>query len=245
MDAEDCKPNKPLRTTVKVWLKKRGAEREAASKRDMASRAPATTATPATPGIVETSTQRNNEAPAPTLDDGAEPGSRERPSSREVSEAQSASEVAKKTEGRRIVSEAQKDIPQPSIEVSNLLLNNGNATNFPKFGGDQLQDSGEDAVDREGVQQQDSTEQGNQQQSENNDEQQKQQKQLYDQWMAMNGSIPGMSTGALGFDGSNGGFPGMGFNTAADFSQMMQFMPTGMQNNLMGTFPNMMCKSYL
>ena len=58
----------------------------------------------------------------------------------------------------------------------------------------------------------------------------------------MNGSVSGMGNGTYGFDGMNGGFPNMGLNTPADFSQMMQLMPNGIQNNLMGAFPNMMGK---
>ena len=101
----------------------------------------------------------------------------------------------------------------------------------------------EGASNGDNVQEQGSHEQDRQQQSGDADDQQKQQKQLYDQWVAMNGSVIGMNNGALGFDGMNGGFPNMGLNTPADFSQMMHFMPNGMQNNLMGTFPNMMCES--
>ena len=101
----------------------------------------------------------------------------------------------------------------------------------------------EAASNGDNVKEQGSHEQDNQQQSEDADDQQKQQKQLYDQWVAMNGSIMGMNNGALGFDGMNGGFPSMGLNPPADFSQMMHFMPNGMQNNLMGAFPNMMCES--
>ncbi len=37
-----------------------------------------------------------------------------------------------------------------------------------------------------------------------------------------------------------GGFPNMGFNGVGDFNQMMQFMPNGMPNPMMGTFPNIM-----
>ena len=59
----------------------------------------------------------------------------------------------------------------------------------------------------------------------------------------MNGSVMGMNNGALGFDGMNGGFPNIALGSPADFSQMMQFMPNGMQNSLMGAFPNMMCES--
>lgn len=111
--------------------------------------------------------------------------------------------------------------------------------------GDKLTEDtqGYDANDAN-VQGLESNEQNNQRQSEDVEAQQKQQKQLYDQWMAMNGTVPGMSNGAYGFDGVNGGFPNMGINGSTDFSQMMHFMPNGMQNGHMGAFPNMMCKLY-
>lgn len=65
----------------------------------------------------------------------------------------------------------------------------------------------------------------------------------HEQWGANN--VPGtvMSNGSFGFDGStNGGFPNMGFNGAGDFSQMMQFMPNGMQASSLGALPNIMGK---
>ena len=62
--------------------------------------------------------------------------------------------------------------------------------------------------------------------------------------MAMNGSVTGMNNGTYGFDGVNGGFPGMGMNSSTDFGQMMPFMPNGMPHNPMGVFPNMMRESY-
>ena len=61
------------------------------------------------------------------------------------------------------------------------------------------------------------------------------------QWANMNGGGQGMSNAGFGFDGTNG-FPNMGVNGMGDFSQMMQFMPNGMPNAMMGTFPNMMGK---
>lgn len=64
-----------------------------------------------------------------------------------------------------------------------------------------------------------------------------------EQWAATNGFAQGMNNGALGFDGTNGGFPNMsnmGMTGMGDFSQMMQFMPNGMPNPMMGSFPNMM-----
>ena len=60
------------------------------------------------------------------------------------------------------------------------------------------------------------------------------------QWAANAGLAQGMSNGVFGFDGTNVGFPNMGMNGMGDFSQMMQMMPNGMPNNMMGSFPNAM-----
>lgn len=48
-----------------------------------------------------------------------------------------------------------------------------------------------------------------------------------------------MSNTGFGFE-MNGGFPSMANMGMGDFNQMMQFMPNGMPNNMMGQFPNMM-----
>ncbi len=71
-------------------------------------------------------------------------------------------------------------------------------------------------------------------------EQQQQQQSMgqNEQWAQNN--VQGMNIGGFGFDGTNGGFPSMGFNGVGDFNQMMQFMPNGMPNPMMGAFPNMM-----
>lgn len=50
-----------------------------------------------------------------------------------------------------------------------------------------------------------------------------------------------MNNSSFGLDGTNG-IPNMGLNGMGDFSQMMQFMPNGMPNPMMGAFPNMMGK---
>ena len=57
-----------------------------------------------------------------------------------------------------------------------------------------------------------------------------------EQWAQSN--VQGTNISGFGFDGTNGGFPNMGFNGMGDFSQMMQFMPNGMPNPMMGAFPN-------
>lgn len=59
-----------------------------------------------------------------------------------------------------------------------------------------------------------------------------------EQWVAMNDLAQGMNNGNFGFDGTNN-FPNMGFN---EFNSMMQFLPNGMPNPMMASFPNMMGK---
>ena len=61
-----------------------------------------------------------------------------------------------------------------------------------------------------------------------------------EQWAAMNDLAQGMNNGNFGFDGTNN-FPNMGFN---EFNSMMQFLPNGMPNPMMASFPNMMGKLY-
>jgi len=74
-------------------------------------------------------------------------------------------------------------------------------------------------------------------------DQRDQQSEQQGNMMGQSGPGQGMNAG-FGFDGSIGGFPNMGMNGMGDFSQMMQFMPNGMQNNMMGSFPNMMGKHF-
>ena len=115
VEAEDCKPNRALRTTVKVWLKKRHAEREAASRREMASRTPAVPATPVTPALEEMSSQQITLA-------SITPNASERPRSREASDPQSAAAATVRNEEQNAIPEAKEDIPQPSIEVGSAPI---------------------------------------------------------------------------------------------------------------------------
>lgn len=74
-------------------------------------------------------------------------------------------------------------------------------------------------------------------------DQQQQQEQAMGQsekWASGNSLGQGINNAGFGFDGTNAGFPNMGFNGVGDMNQMMQFMPTGMPSNIMGSFPNMM-----
>lgn len=58
-----------------------------------------------------------------------------------------------------------------------------------------------------------------------------------------NGLGMGMNGAGFGLEGTNGGFLNMGLNGMGDMNQMMQFMPNGMPNNMMGMVPNMMGSS--
>ena len=69
-------------------------------------------------------------------------------------------------------------------------------------------------------------------------DQQRQSMGQNEQWAQSN--VQGMNIGGFGFDGTSGGFPNIGFNGVGDFNQMMQFMPNGMPNPMLGAFPNMM-----
>lgn len=69
------------------------------------------------------------------------------------------------------------------------------------------------------------------------------------QWGSENGMGPMFGGGGSGFDTMSGGFPGMGnmnnvgnmgFNGIGDYSQMMNFIPNGMPNNMMNPFSNVM-----
>ena len=61
------------------------------------------------------------------------------------------------------------------------------------------------------------------------------------QWDTNNEAQQGMNNGAFGMDSATG-FPTMGLNGMGDYNSMMQMMPNGMPNPMMGAFPNMMGK---
>ena len=81
-----------------------------------------------------------------------------------------------------------------------------------------------------------------QEKTDDNEKQMEQQQQQSmgqnEQWAQNN--MQGTNIGGFGFDGTNGGFPNMGFNGIGDFNSMMSFLPNGMPNPMIGAFPNMM-----
>lgn len=113
---DDCRPNKALRTTVKVFLKKKGMERETARKKEAVEKVAVTPATPATPLPEQTPVPQPSGTPVPPPTSTVV-GSDAKQGSRDVSQHPQAQEDGSKVEGSNIPTEAQKDIPQESIEV--------------------------------------------------------------------------------------------------------------------------------
>ncbi|KAI4108714.1 MAG: hypothetical protein L6R37_000878, partial [Teloschistes peruensis] len=209
--ADDCRPNKALRMTIKAYLKRILTEREKAQKKDRAL---------AIPAAVGTDTTRQSgapqDAPANEVHHPSDAASLSRETS--VKPTTELSESAKENE--TLPTEAQKDVPQQSIETT------------------------EDRVREESFQAQTQAEDAGQEQpmSQANGSQQPLNKQNGQtqagntQPPAGQGAGQGFNGGGYGFEGMNVGFPNMALNNPADFNTMMQFM----SNNAMGGFPNMM-----
>lgn len=118
MKGDDCKINKALRNTIKAFLRKKGIERDQALKKELASRAPATPATPDNTTLNDASNREASRASAAAAECPAEPSVQPPPDACETSVvSKSADGLEQKLDGRSSSSEAQMDIPRPSIEV--------------------------------------------------------------------------------------------------------------------------------
>ncbi|KAL8717333.1 MAG: hypothetical protein Q9225_005408 [Loekoesia sp. 1 TL-2023] len=216
--AEDCRPNKTLRMTIKAFLKKLMTEREKAQKKQAADKAAATPAAAQPSGISErplsTVPNTKNTIKSTGDDDAVQ-------AHREASSMPPSSEHAKPmTNGETLPTEAQKDVPQPSIETTEDHVREESF---------QEQAQRDDAApDQTGPQKDGSQQPQNQQNT--------QMQGPGQQWPTVNGTGQGTNGGGFGFDGMNSGFPNMAFANPGDFNSMMQFMPS----NVMGGFPNMM-----
>ena len=116
--SDDCRPNKALRTTIKVFLRKKGVERENARKKEMVDRAAAAPATPATPLAVETPAPKPPQTPVEPIPATAPEGNDVKQGSRPASQVPLVSNnLASIAHDSAVPTEAQKDIPQMSIEV--------------------------------------------------------------------------------------------------------------------------------
>ncbi|KAL8933178.1 MAG: hypothetical protein Q9216_006487, partial [Gyalolechia sp. 2 TL-2023] len=215
---EDCRPNKTLRMTIKAFLKKLMTEKEKAQKKQAADKAATTPAAvqPPVPNerppstVSETTNKaqpaHQNDAPQNLQEDSSMPPS---------------ADTAKlSTAGEALPTEAQKDVPQPSIETTEDHVREDSF---------QEQARGEAAAS-------DQTNARNDGQQQSQNQQNTQMQGPGQQWSTTNGVGQGISGGGLGFEGMNNGFPNMAFANPGDFSTMMQFMP----NNAMSGLPNMM-----
>ena len=121
MVPDDCRPNKALRTTIKVFLKKKVMERETARKKEALEKA-AIPATPATPLPAQIPAPQSSQTPAPRPTSAVVHGSDVKQGSRDGSQVpQVQDDPGSKTHESAIPTEAQKDIPQESIEVKPLI----------------------------------------------------------------------------------------------------------------------------
>lgn len=119
---DDCRPNKALRTTIKVFLKKKVMERETARKKEAMEKALVTPATPATPLPDQTPAPQPSETPVPPPISALADSSDTKQGSRDMSQLpQARDDGGSRTEESAIPTEAQKDIPQESIEVKPLV----------------------------------------------------------------------------------------------------------------------------
>ena len=113
---DDCRPNKALRTTIKIFLKKKIVERETAEKKRIAAEKAA--ATPATPIPEETPAPQRPQPPGPVLaDPPASAAVEQKPVSRDISQAPQTPNESSKVPESESLNEVQKDVPQMSIEV--------------------------------------------------------------------------------------------------------------------------------
>ncbi|KAI9837715.1 MAG: hypothetical protein M1819_006648 [Sarea resinae] len=214
ISAEDCKPHKAMRTTIKVYLRTKEKQRESVKhgerSQGSAKPLPAPASSSNDPSTTTTAVEpvAAKEVPiqSQTPIDDAKP-------------KDSAQDVI--VNGAQESEEAQKDIPRPSIEATDGTVD-PNASVVSTAPDAQISEpknaqahASEEQSSRVG---------------------QKQEQGV--QWNPTQMQAENFS-GGFAFDGSNGGFPNMGWNGPGDFNQMMQGMPNGMQNSW-GGFPNMM-----
>ena len=115
--AEDCKPHKALRTTIKVFLRTEEKKREAIRLKEIKETTPAPPVE-AVPIPEAPAPESEQDAPAEAAIQGQSP----------AAEQQSASEIVQDAEEN---AETQKDVPHQSIEVNSTLNHQGEHANIP------------------------------------------------------------------------------------------------------------------
>lgn len=123
MKADDCRPNKALRTTIKVFLRKKVIERDAARKKELSDKVVTTAAVSENPTIAG----RKDSSPFQGLKpENAKINGDGAPASGGISNiVESIKDTSIPHTFQVSSAEDQKDIPRPSIEVSFLLVSLG------------------------------------------------------------------------------------------------------------------------
>lgn len=123
--ADDCRPNKALRTTIKVFLRKKGIERDAARKKELLEKVAATPGPTDIPQNDETPDLPQSQIPTPL------PGGRSETVVDDAQDSRGISHIPQSTNGSKVPAtpqvvstEDQMDIPRPSIEVKPPLKTN-------------------------------------------------------------------------------------------------------------------------
>lgn len=109
--ADDCRPNKALRTTIKVFLRKKGIEREAALKKESLDKAVDSPLEPSPSQGLEISVSGNGEPNGVAAQLSSGILNKTEPKSDSSIHAPQASHL-----------EDQVDIPRPSIEVCDMFI---------------------------------------------------------------------------------------------------------------------------
>ena len=116
--AEDCRPNKALRMTVRAFVKRLATEREKVQKKQLAEKA---VTSPKPTKVEEPNDDQSHAHRTPSQNDVGKDAStiegfRENPT------VPQSAEDPDHQDSEVLPTEAQKDIPQPSIEVRLIIL---------------------------------------------------------------------------------------------------------------------------
>lgn len=111
MKADDCRPNKALRTTIKVFLRKKGIEREAALKKESLGKNADSPVEPPPSQGVETSVSGDGESNGVAAEVSSGILNKPGPKSNPSTDAPQTFHL-----------EDQVDVPMPSIEVCDLTV---------------------------------------------------------------------------------------------------------------------------
>lgn len=235
VNAHDCRPNKALRQTVKIFLKRKVIDRENARKQEMLQKAGAANASDAVTSQEDqkpaASQAIKQETPVANGIEDVVKDTEDQPPSNE-------SQATQFSDPSGLGQETQRDIPQQSIEVNPFSLCTFRPQRISYDLLTPLQSPGPQDTPRRASTT--TVENGNNALEKPNDNEGISDAQQISKTGQSGKQENKQGVHAAGFDASAGGYPNMGFNGVGDMTQMMQMMPNGMPNPMMAGFPNMM-----